>query len=444
MTQYPGGWNQDSGANGYNDATRPMQQSAPGSYAQQDYQNTGYQQQGYQQNYQTSGYQQSSQNPQNGYQNQYSGEGKNPQQEPKKKYGTGVVLTAALLAALVGGGVGAGVGGGIAASTSSNSSSVTGRNAGGSATNPTVVTDTAKKVLPSTVTVGSKLTDGNGVGTGEVLDNQGHILTNNHVVSTNGTQQSSRVEVRLHDGSIRVAKIVGTDVTSDLAVIKIDPSGLDLKPITFGDSSKVVPGETVVALGSPHNLQDTVTAGVISNTDRAAEAEKDGVYIPMIQTDAPVNHGNSGGPLVNSSGALVGINSQIESEGGGNEGIAYAVPSNYAKRISDEIISKGKATHGYLGANIESAPGQTNEGESRFFPDGVRVTNISSGSPAEKAGLQKGDVIVEADGHRIEQSKTLNGVVRAQAAGATVDMKIKRGSETKNIKVTLGDADNQH
>jgi len=289
-----------------------------------------------------------------------------------------------------------------------------------------------------------KLTDGNGVGTGEVLDNQGHILTNNHVVSTNGTQQSSRVEVRLHDGSIRVAKIVGTDVTSDLAVIKIDPSGLDLKPITFGDSSKVVPGETVVALGSPHNLQDTVTAGVISNTDRAAEAEKDGVYIPMIQTDAPVNHGNSGGPLVNSSGALVGINSQIESEGGGNEGIAYAIPSNYAKRISDEIISKGKATHGYLGANIESAPGQTNEGESRFFPDGVRVTNISSGSPAEKAGLQKGDVIVEADGHRIEQSKTLNGVVRAQAAGATVDMKIKRGSETKNIKVTLGDADNQH
>jgi len=424
MTQYPGGWNQDSGANGYNDATRPMQQSAPGSYAQQDYQNTGYQQQGYQQNYQTSGYQQSSQNPQNGYQNQYSGEGKNPQQEPKKKYGTGVVLTAALLAA--------------------NSSSVTGRSAGGSATNPTVVTDTAKKVLPSTVTVGSKLTDGNGVGTGEVLDNQGHILTNNHVVSTNGTQQSSRVEVRLHDGSIRVAKIVGTDVTSDLAVIKIDPSGLDLKPITFGDSSKVVPGETVVALGSPHNLQDTVTAGVISNTDRAAEAEKDGVYIPMIQTDAPVNHGNSGGPLVNSSGALVGINSQIESEGGGNEGIAYAVPSNYAKRISDEIISKGKATHGYLGANIESAPGQTNEGESRFCPDGVRVTNISSGSPAEKAGLQKGDVIVEADGHRIEQSKTLNGVVRAQAAGATVDMKIKRGSETKNIKVTLGDADNQH
>jgi putative trypsin domain protein len=164
----------------------------------------------------------------------------------------------------------------------------------------------------------------------------------------------------------------------------------------------------------------------------------------MIQTDAPVNHGNSGGPLVNSSGALVGINSQIESEGGGNEGIAYAIPSNYAKRISDEIISKGKATHGYLGANIESAPGQTNEGESRFFPDGVRVTNISSGSPAEKAGLQKGDVIVEADGHRIEQSKTLNGVVRAQAAGATVDMKIKRGSETKNIKVTLGDADNQH
>ena len=435
MTQYPGGWNQESGANSYEDATRPMQQ--PGTYTQpqQSYQNTGYQQ-----NYQTQGYQQ---NTQSSYQNPYSGQGQEPQQEPKKKYGTGVVLTAALLAALVGGGVGAGVGGGIAASTSSNSS-VSGRNAGSGAANPTVVTETAKKVLPSTVTVSSKLTDGNGVGTGEVLDNQGHILTNNHVVSTNGTQQSSRVEVRLHDGSIRVAKIVGTDVTSDLAVIKIDPSGLELKPITFGDSSKVVPGETVVALGSPHNLQDTVTAGVISNTDRAAEAEKDGVYIPMIQTDAPVNHGNSGGPLVNSNGALVGINSQIESEGGGNEGIAYAIPSNYAKRISDEIISKGKATHGYLGANIESAPAQTNEGESRFFPDGVRVTNISSGSPAEKAGLQKGDIIVEADGHRIEQSKTLNGVVRAQAAGATIDMKVKRGSETKTIKVTLGDSDTQH
>lgn len=438
MTQQPG-WTQNQGAQHNNYPANAQYPAQAPQYTQN--QQYAQQRQGQYQQANTSGYYQQAE----------------PASEPtrNKKHGTGVVMTAALLAALVGAGVGAGVGGGIAASSGGTSSVGSGpsKNSGGTSSNltstdPTVITETAKNVLPSTVTVQARDESKNSksTGTGEVLDTQGHIMTNFHVIADENRKNLDYFEVRFADGTVRKAKLVGGDATADIAVIKVDPKGLELSPIKIGDSSKLVSGDTVIALGSPHSQENTVTSGIVSNTFRVRPAIKDGAYIPMIQTDTALNHGNSGGPLVNTRGELVGINARIfvdEQSGTVAGGIAYAIPANYAKRVADEIISKGKAMHGYLGASIEDSPSETESGDSQLFYGGVAVTNVSSGGPADKAGLKKGDVVLEADGHRIDESKDLNGIVRAQAAGSTLTFKVKRGSETKEVKVTLGDSESQ-
>ncbi|MDO4884220.1 MAG: trypsin-like peptidase domain-containing protein [Rothia sp. (in: high G+C Gram-positive bacteria)] len=440
------GWNQSYGGqqSGYNGAQYPPQ------YTNQQYgQSRSYsqnQQYAYAQNQAGSG------NGGNGNGRSQNGQSSSESGE-QKKHSTGVVLTAALLASLVGAGVGAGVGGGIAASNGSGSSvgssasksSGTTTSSNLNSTDPTVITETAKKVLPSTVTVSVKVGSSSGTGSGEILDTNGHILTNNHVISEESTK-ADQVEVRLHDGTVRTAKIVGTDPASDLAVVKIDPKGLELTPITFGDSSKLVPGDQVVALGSPYDHRDSVTVGVVASASRVMPADnKKTAYIPMIQSDAEINHGNSGGPLVNTRGELVGINTQghRSTDGGAAAGMSFSVTSNYAKRISDEIIAKGKASHGYLGASVKTTGATTDNGKSKLFEGGVELTDISSGSPADKAGLKKGDVVVEVDGHRIEADEELNGTVRSMAPNTKATFKVQRGSETKEIQVTLGDSDSK-
>ena len=366
-----------------------------------------------------------------------------------KRYGAGVVLTAALLAALVGGGVGAGVGGGIAASNNSSSStSSRGSVSSNISSSSTVagVAETAKKVLPSTVTIVASNGSSSGGGSGVILDKEGHILTNHHVVTLESSSAASTIEVRLSDGTVRTASVVGLDSAADLAVLKISPSGLDLQPITWGDSSKLVAGEAVVALGAPYSRTETVTSGVVSNANRVQPADTMGQnYIPMIQVDAPINHGNSGGPLVNLKGELVGINAQGQAsqDGGTADGMAFSITSNYAKRISSEIIANGKATHGYLGASVKNSPADTGSGSSKLISGGVEIVSVESNSPAAKAGLRAGDVVIEADGHPITKSEELNGTVRAAAAGSDLKLKIKRGSSTQDITVTLGNADNQ-
>ena len=242
-------------------------------------------------------------------------------------------------------------------------------------------------------------------------------------------REASIVEVRLNDGTVRTAKIVGRDEASDLAVLKINSSGLDLQPITWGDSSKLVSGEVVVALGAPYSRTDTVTSGVVSNANRVQPADEKGQnYI--------------GGPLVNLKGELVGINAQGQAsqDGGTADGMAFSITSNYAKRISSEIIANGKATHGYLGANVKNSPADTGSGSSKLISGGVEISSVTSGSPAAKADLRAGDIVVEADGHPITKSEELNGTVRAAAAGSNMTLKVKRVGTTKDITVTLGSA----
>ena len=351
-----------------------------------------------------------------------------------KRYGAGVVLTAALLAALVGGGVGAGVGGGIAASNNSSSSTSSRGSVSSNISNS------------STVTIMASNGSASGGGSGVVLDKAGHILTNHHVVTLESSREAYIIEVRLSDGTVRTATVVGLDSAADLAVLKINPSGLDLQPITWGDSSKLVSGEAVVALGAPYRRSESVTAGVVSNANRVQPADSKGQnYIPMIQVDVPINHGNSGGPLANLKGELIGINAQGQAsqDGGTADGMAFSITSNYAKRISSEIIAKGKATHGYLGASVKNTPADTGSGSSKLIPGGVEIVSVESNSPAAKAGLRSGDVVIEADGHAVTKSEELNGTVRAAAAGSDLKLKIKRGSSTQDITVTLGNADSQ-
>ena len=436
MTQN-NGWSYD-GNDGVTDATRPMQ-NVNGQANYQQGQNA---------------YPQAAASP--GYTYPQAGAAQATLAQPapqntdnNKRYGAGVVLTAALLAALVGGGVGAGVGGGIAASNNSSSSTSSRGSVSSNISSSSTVTgvaETAKKVLPSTVTIVASSGSSSGGGSGVILDKEGHILTNHHVVTLESSSAASTIEVRLSDGTVRTASVVGLDSAADLAVLKINPSGLDLQPITWGDSSKLVSGDAVVALGAPYSRTETVTSGVVSNANRVQPADSTGQnYIPMIQVDAPINHGNSGGPLVNLKGELVGINSQGQAsqDGGTADGMAFSITSNYAKRISSEIIANGKATHGYLGASVKNSPADTGSGSSKLISGGVEIVSVESNSPAAKAGLRAGDVVIEADGHPITKSEELNGTVRAAAAGSDLKLKIKRGSSTQDITVTLGNADNQ-
>lgn len=436
MTQN-NGWSY-GGNDGVTDATRPLQ-SVNGQANYQQGQNA------YPQAYASPGYT---------YPQAATAQATSAQPAPQatdnnKRYGAGVVLTAALLAALVGGGVGAGVGGGIAASNNSSSSASSRGSVSSNISNSSTVAgvaETAKKVLPSTVTIMASNGSSTGGGSGVILDKDGHILTNNHVVTLASSNAASTIEVRLSDGTVRTASVVGLDSAADLAVLKISPSGLDLQPIIWGDSSKLVSGEAVVALGAPYRRSESVTAGVVSNVNRVQPADAKGQnYIPMIQVDVPINHGNSGGPLVNLKGELVGINAQGQAsqDGGTADGMAFSITSNYAKRISSEIIAMGKATHGYLGASVKNSPADTGSGSSKLIPGGVEIASVESNSPAAKAGLRSGDVVIEADGHAVTKSDELNGTVRAAAAGSDLKLKIKRGSSTHDITVTLGDADSQ-
>ena len=426
MTQN-NGWSY-GGNDGVTDATRPLQNVNGQASYQPANQQQG--QNAYPQAYASPGYTY----PQAAAAQVASAQSAPQNTDHNKRYGAGVVLTAALLAALVGGGVGAGVGGGIAASNNSSSSSSSRGSVSSNISNS------------STVTIMASSGSTSGGGSGVVLDKDGHILTNHHVVTLESSREASTIEVRLSDGTVRTATVVGLDAAADLAVLKINPSGLDLQPITWGDSSKLVPGEAVVALGAPYRRSESVTAGVVSNANRVQPADAKGQnYIPMIQVDVPINHGNSGGPLVNLKGELVGINAQGQAsqDGGTADGMAFSITSNYAKRISSEIIAKGKATHGYLGASVKNSPADTGSGSSKLIPGGVEITSVESNSPAAKAGLRSGDVVIEADGHAVTRSDELNGTVRAAAAGSDLKLKIKRGSSTQDITVTLGNADSQ-
>ena len=322
------------------------------------------------------------------------------------------------------------------------------------------VTGAAAKALPSVVTLSVSSSSSGATGSGVVLSSDGYILTNAHVVTIDGETSKVTIEVKTSSEKIYKAVVVGTDPTNDLAVIKA--SGTGFTPIEFTDSSNINVGDSAVAIGAPLGYDATVTAGVVSALHRtiqvaSAEVRQDGgsslqlwnsgstaapVNLDVIQTDAAINPGNSGGALINDKGQLIGINVAIASAAStssqsGSIGVGFAIPSNVAKRISSQLIKDGKVSHGLLGALVTDAPSSDANGS---FTVGAKVQQLTPGGPAEKAGLEVGDIVIGCDGQSIDSSSKLTAAIRAKEAFATVTLKVTRGNQTLNITATLGDA----
>lgn len=396
---------------------------------------------------------------------------------PRKKSSVPRVAALLVAAALVGGGAGLGgtyaglnLWGGSNTSAASGPSAIT-------VNNPDSVNNTsavAAKVVPSVVTISATAGQSGGTGSGVILSQDGYVLTNTHVVTLDGQSGSAKISVTTSDGKVYSAKVVGTDPTYDLAVIKLDNAS-GLTPIEWADSSKLNVGDNAIAIGAPLDLPNTVTTGIVSALNRSIQvassaAPSDGtdqqqqepgqespfrfdfgqgqeqqsanqtIKIAVIQTDAAINPGNSGGALVNNEGKLIGINVAIASAGGsssggqsGNIGVGFSIPSDIAKRISQEIIDNGSATHGLLGASVQDAAsiqGATTTG--------AYIADVSSGGAAQAAGLQKGDVITKVDGIPVTNSIDLTAQVRALAAGSKAEITYNRSGQEKTAEVTLG------
>jgi putative serine protease PepD len=360
------------------------------------------------------------------------------------------------LGAIVGGSVGAGVAIGAFNYIQSPAPIVV-----NNAESVTWVTGAAAAAQPSVVTISVSSGSEGGNGSGEFITADGYILTNTHVVTLDGATASPEIEVKTFDGHVYTARLIGTDPTIDLAVIKID-APTTFKPIVFADSDKVNVGDNVVAIGAPLGLSNTVTKGIISALNRtiqvasAAAPEEGGaglelwsnqssaapINIDVIQTDAAINPGNSGGALVNDQGELVGVNVAIATAGnssrGGSIGVGFAIPSNIAKRIATEIMKTGKASHALLGALVSDA---SNSDSSASFSVGAQIERVTSGGAAEAAGLKAGDVVVRFNDRPIASSSELTAAVRQQPAGAKARIEYVRNGVKATVSVTLGNAD---
>jgi serine protease Do len=269
------------------------------------------------------------------------------------------------------------------------------------------------------------------LGSGVIVDPKGYILTSNHVI-----QGAEDIEVTLSDKREFKGKSIGTDPMTDIAVVKIDAE--HLQTIKWGDSDRLKVGETVLAIGSPYGLAGTVTMGIVSAVGRANVGIAS--YEDFIQTDAAINPGNSGGALVNVRGELIGINTAIFSTTGGYQGIGFAVPSNMAEAVMDSLIKKGKVIRGWLGVTIQGlTPELAKQFNIKEEEKGVLVSDIIEGSPAEKAGIQRGDVIIEFEGKKIDEPYQLRNMVANTAPGQEVVIKIIREDKTETKKVTIGE-----
>jgi putative serine protease PepD len=404
---------------------------------------------------------------------------------PKKSSGAGKVVGLIVAAAIVGGA--AGLGGAYAGvelfsptgdSPAAGPTTVT-VNDTGKVNNTTAI---AAKVVPSVVTIEATGSSAAGTGSGVVLTADGYVVTNTHVVTLDGATGDAKIRVTTADGHVYDATVVGTDPTYDLAVIKLKGAS-GLTPVEFGDSSKLNVGDETVAIGAPLGLANTVTTGIVSALNRSIEiassaapdssdsgdsgsqgdqgqqdpnspfffdfgdgsqtqsqTPSESIKIAVIQTDAAINPGNSGGALVDSDGKLIGINVAIASAGGssggqsGSIGVGFSIPSDIAKRVTDEIIADGKATHGLLGANVQSAADV--EGTSIT---GAYIAEVVDGGAAQKAGLQKGDIVTSFNGVPITDSVDLTAQVRAAAAGSEAKVTYVRGDKTETLTVTLGE-----
>jgi Do/DeqQ family serine protease len=270
-----------------------------------------------------------------------------------------------------------------------------------------------------------------GLGSGVIVTPDGYVLTNHHVID--GAEE---ITVELAAGRTIRAKVVGSDPPTDLAVLKVDES--DLPVLTLGDSDKVRIGDVVLAIGNPLGIGQTVTAGIISAKERSTGLG-DGSYESFLQTDAPINQGNSGGALVNTAGVLVGINSQILSTTGGNIGIGFAIPSNMARQVTDQLIKQGDVRRGWLGITIQNVTPDIAASLGMKDSRGVIVSSVQSGSPADRAGIRQGDVIVKLNDAETHDSNDLRNRVAAIPPGSQVSLTVLRGGSEQQIRLELGE-----
>jgi putative serine protease PepD len=363
-----------------------------------------------------------------------------PPTASKRRRRMGALLAAASLSAAVGAGVGIGTYAYLSPDNGSTSpATVSTLPAGQSPKLDGTITAAAAKIDPSLVTITVQNGSG-GIGSGVIIDDQGHILTNAHVID--GASQSGSVTVIFDDGSTAEAKVVGTSETNDLAVIKVDGVD-DLTPATFAKSDSLQVGQTVVAAGAPLGLSESVTSGIVSNTARPVRSgsNNDAVYL-AVQTDAAINPGNSGGPLVDLNGAVVGINSSIASTGSnadggqsGNIGIGFAIPSDVAVRVAAELIDQGSSANAALGVTVGGDISRVSTAT------GVPLQTVSSGGAAEKAGLRAGDVITKVNDFETRTADGLIAATRFYAPGTTVKITyIRDGASPQTVDVTLGSA----
>ena len=288
-----------------------------------------------------------------------------------------------------------------------------------------------------------------GSGSGSIIDAKGHILTNHHVVAN-----AQKLEVTLADGSKWPAKLVGSDPDSDLAVIQIDAPKEKLKIILMGDSRNLKIGQKVLAIGNPFGLQRTLTMGIVSSVGRTIRSDAGTLIEDMIQTNAAINPRNSGGPLLNSDGEIIGINSAILSPSGGNVGIGFAVPVNTAKRVIPELLSKGYVTYPWIGATIQSLIPEIAKYLKLKIERGAMIAEVVKGGPAEKAGLKGGnrkiqvgnmiamvggDIVTKVDQHDVKTNDELIHYIREKKPGDTILLKVFRNGDYVDVKLTLGE-----
>jgi len=388
-----------------------------------------------------------------------------PPPPPRKDRRVGQTAVTALLAAVLASGGTYAVTqlGGQDTATPSASSSASTTQGSTQGSSPTVIqgnasspdwTAVAKAAAPSVVSIDVTTQQGEAAGSGVVFDKAGHILTNNHVVGDAAGGQG-QITVTLSDGRTYGATIVGTDPSTDLAVIKLSSVPSDIVPITLGNSEALKVGDPVMAVGNPLGLSGTVTTGIVSALNRpvsTSTAEQNQspfgqqqgstgneVVTNAIQTSAAINPGNSGGALVNSKGELVGINSSIASlsQGSsgqsGNIGIGFAIPVKEAKSIAEQLIKSGKAEHAFLGVTLRDTT--VTDGSAKRA--GAQVASVQSGTPAANAGLKNGDVVIAADGQRIDSATALVAQIREMTAGDKTTLTVIRGGQRQDVQVTL-------
>ena len=343
----------------------------------------------------------------------------------------GAAVSASLVAALMGPTV-------LAGNTATQHPATIDQSAVSTASSETSVAEAvAAKCLPSVVAVNVTTAEGEGIGSGVILDTEGNIITNWHVA---GDAESMTVTI---DGQTYDATLVGGDASSDIAVIKANLNGAIVTPIEVGDSSTLVPGDWVMTLGSPLGLDQSVSTGIVSALYRnqlMADTSGNTLYTNLIQVDAAINGGNSGGALVNDQGQLVGINSLLADAGGTGSfsGIGFAIPGNYAVDIANKVIAGEQVTHAYIGLSCATVNEQTAQTNTLSVDSGAYVAEIAQGGPADAAGIQVGDIITKIGDLEVTSADSLLLAVRSNSVGDTVNVEYVRDGQTLSANVTLG------